>query len=104
MVSMNEIHLIKDVTPPPYAQFRYKPLALRLKGMRKELGFDLAAMAAYVGVAKQTYYKWENGERQAGPTAMYTFDLLDLIRKHAPQLHRTLVMTALEHGGYDEKL
>ena len=42
MVSMNEIHLIKDVTPPPYAKFRYKPLALRLKGMRKELGFDLA--------------------------------------------------------------
>ena len=104
MISMNEIHLIKDLAPPNYAPHRYHPFAVNIRKMRKDLGFNIAAMATYFGVKHTTYQHWEEGRRLPHVSAMRTAELLELIRKHAPKLHKTLTLLALEHGDYDSKL
>lgn len=65
-----------------------------IKALQARLALSELAMAAYLGIPVTTYRKWVNGQRRPDSAPLRLFAVLDLIERHAPDLHAALIGAA----------
>lgn len=65
-----------------------------LKQWRQRLSLGEVGMAAYLGVPRQTYIKWENGQRSPDSSTRRLFEVLQDVQRHSVSLHLTYMSDA----------
>ena len=70
----------------------------QLKQWRQRLSLGEVGMAAYLGVPRQTYIKWENGQRNPDSSTRRLFEVLQMIEElrdsTCAQVHEGMLRSA----------